>query len=119
MSEKNPERHYYLYAKGHYKVALFENDLKKIQSHYCAVDAEDLTMKDVNRILQNLAWGHIKAGHKFNKFMDYLRLQHPDESFEKMVARARLTILSLTKVKEISFPLDKADPNVLPLAVRS
>jgi hypothetical protein len=114
--DKNPARHYYLYAKGYYKEeGSFEMDLRKIQSHYCSVPTESLSMQDVNIILQQLAYSHIKYEHEFFEFMDRIRRNMHYPTFELAVAQACLIVLALTKVTDIPFDLGKADSTILPL----
>ena len=114
--DKDPARHYYLYAKNHYKEGNIDLDLRKIQSHYCAVPIESLSIRDVNIILQRLACIHIQNEGDFNRFMDYWRDYINCSSFEISVAKACLMMLCLTRVKEIPFPLGEADPSILPLS---
>jgi len=52
----NRYRHFYLYAKGHYKKNDVMADLKKIASNYTAIDVEFISSNDIIRILTTEIW---------------------------------------------------------------
>jgi len=62
------ERHYYLYAKGHYKRIDLWEDLSIIQREYCLIDPKHInclidpkhiTAYDIIQVLAGIVWDHI------------------------------------------------------------
>lgn len=115
--ETNPERHFYLYAKDHYKKGDMEKDLLKILGYYCNADPERLTIFDVNRKLLELAHKHIEYEHHFFQFMKWLINGTTDSkgNIHYGITESCLSVLSLTKITDVQFKFGEPDPEVLPL----
>ncbi len=119
----DPDRHFYLYAKGHYdkyrKVDEI-NGLKKLVSHRCGYESNLVTFSDILSILLKLAYKHIKTELNFTDFIE--RLSHGGSMFGCLEAhkvdlqhnliKACLGVLSMTKVSEIDFILGEAKPEI-------
>lgn len=59
-NKKNNDRHFYLYAKGHYKKTEIFEDLKTIQANYVGMLKEHIDISHVLERLLSLAWNHIR-----------------------------------------------------------
>jgi hypothetical protein len=130
------DRHFYLYAKGHYKVSTFAmvdgkqrvsdimTDLKTITAKRCGIPLECLNTSDVLEVLIIVCYPHIS---KFNEytFREFLLDLSPentwkvggtvDEHIYVKMCRKLKSILALTRVVDIPFELGEPDPDVLPL----
>ncbi len=122
----DPDRHFYLYAKGHYdkyrKVDEI-NGLRKIVGHRCGYDSDLVTFSDILSILLKLAYKHINRELDFTDFVE--RLLHGNGSMfvpaigktmkidiQHNLIKACLGVLSMTKVSEIDFVLGEAKPEI-------
>lgn len=137
MNKKlNPYRHFYLYAKNHYRKSDdIVEDLKKIQKDYCGCTSH---IRDIILILHSEVYKHIKfEGH----FLDFLNDIHPENvwrvgydygvkdektgiikrdivlyDFHLAVIYKFLSILMLSETSNIEGSLGEADPKILPLS---
>jgi len=127
-NELNFDRHYYLYAKGHYKTTEFVRDLKIITGSRCGIDPKFETLRDICSILLSLVMPQVvKSEHHFKEFMQDInpakrwmwgerkKDAYTGEECMGAVVHKCLSVLALTEVKDIPFELGKADPKVLPL----
>jgi len=124
----NSERHFYLYAKNHYKKTDTLEDLKKILGVWCGVDPEHITKTDIVRKLLSIAHPHLKSESKFLDFIKYLEPDYlwafpmyikeagSEYDFQRAVIHGCLSILALTRVDEIDGSLGEADSNILPFS---
>lgn len=137
----NGDRHFYLYAKGHYKKTNIFDDLVTIYSKVYGMDltneTEKVKLTYVSGILVNLVKHHMfkydnaffefiaeispensyRVGyyHKLNKFLLQKNENVEEYDFDKAVIHKCRSILSLTKVTDIPFELGEPDENILPL----
>lgn len=135
----NEDRHFYLYAKGHYKKTNIIDDLVTIYSKIYGGDLIDETekLKYISGILVNLVKHHMfkydntffefiaeispensyRTGyyHKLNKFLLEKNENLEEYNFDKAVIYKCNSILLLTKVIDIPFELGEPDENILPL----
>jgi hypothetical protein len=109
-------RHFYLYAKGHYQVTHAMEDLLMIQSYRTGVDVKHLTIKDVYVTVVWLAYSHMNTRPQFTLFMQTLHDNVQKYNFIEASIRASMVILALAPIKEIPFALGFADIDVLPLS---
>jgi len=123
MIKLNPYRHFYLYAKLHYKRTNVITDLKAIVADYCGFYKEDASTNDVIRMLLKITSHHINNSDKFLRFMDELvsRINFPfkiyDSPIEYIIDEC-LSILQGIKVIDIQGELGTADKNILPLKIK-
>lgn len=119
-------RHFYLYAKNHYKRTDTISDLKHILAHECALDERYVDIRDIFELLLRLVSHHIQGEFQFAdlvmRLMGNLRIPIlcPQNDTERL--NYLLSFLANTKVVkengEIIMELGKADPKVLPLNKR-
>lgn len=112
----NPDRHFYLYAKDHYKTENLETDLIKIQAHKCAVNVKSLSISHANISLLKLVHPHLKHASQFLSFIDSVVRLGGEGGLQLAIAQICLAELAITKVKDIDFPLGEADPTILPIS---
>lgn len=137
VKELEPDRHFYLYAKNHYKQTDLLEDLKKIAGHYYLLEPKHIKAADLSKILLGITRKYIiKSEFSFIDFFDRLRPER-DEWFYQMqgkdapkfdyhfaVIRACLNILQMVKVRDLRpdgsyetlINLGEADENLLPFS---
>ena len=120
MDEKmNSYRHYYLYAKHHYRRSGdIIADLKRIHSEWCGLKAEDIDEWDIINVMTTEIYKHMNE-YQFGKLISGLEPLHwdgrrDDRPFALRLLEKYLTILALTEVKKIEGALGKPDPSILP-----
>lgn len=114
---QNFDRHFYLYAKGHYEKKCTTTELIKIQSKRCGTQEARLTLRDVNTVLVSLAHRHVQHRNAFKSFIDFIISNHANQGGVQLaISKACLSIFNTVKTSEIGFDLGEADPDVLPLA---
>ncbi len=141
----NAKRHYYLYAKNHYKRSeSIIKDLQKIQADYCECESEDVRPNDIILVLCNEVKKHIKYESQFLDFIEALHPErtwkvgyiHKDSNYFKKVINPHikfpkqynkpydynvaviskfLSILCLTEVSNIDGKLGEPTTEILPL----
>lgn len=122
MNNLNPYRHFFLYAKGHYKTGVVIEDLGKICTAYLEHDLH--TENDRIRILfratktikksfsvENVLCEVLNCSREYNVPFDFR--QH-DVSAKNSVINATLMMLRHLTVDEIEGSLGEADFNILP-----
>lgn len=127
--ELNNHRHFYLYAKGHYKTTETLTDLKVIQGHWSGVDPKYLMKRDVAHLMITIAYPHAtKTEFAFREFMKYLdpnymwafpaSVKEVRENYDYMTAviHSCISVLQLTTVDEIDSDLGDPDPQILPIS---
>lgn len=126
-------RHFFLYAKGHYKTGDLLEDCKKILGEWCGVDPQYIRAEDVV--------GHLIQGvypFIFNsnpdvgimRFREFIKNASPDWNifrlspnpapyvYWKAMLETSLSVLALVQVKEqgtLLLDLGEPDPKILPL----
>jgi len=131
-SKLNSYRHFFLYAKGWYKQTDLMEDLKKIQSHRCMVEAEYVKPEDLYRVLPKAVKGFFTGPDKFEHFTAWLWSVGKKDIFAKEMhtldeafIRTCMSIMCDASVGEGKFSsgslfiegeLGLPDPNVLPLS---
>lgn len=119
----DPDRHFYLYAKGHYdeyrKVDEI-NGLKKIVGHRCGYESNLVTLNDILSILLKLTYKHIETELNFTDFIE--RLSRGGSMFgcpeankvdlQHNLIKACLGVLSMTKISNIDFQLGETNPEI-------
>jgi hypothetical protein len=133
-NELNFDRHYYLYAKNHYKASDFITDLKIITGIRCGMDSKDENLNDVASILLSIVYPYAQkfSEYAFKEFIadinpakmwmwDNLKRKdyYSGVDFMESVCHKCISILALTKVADIPFELGEADSKVLPLREKS
>jgi len=129
MSE-NLDRHIYLYAKNQYQRIDTFNDLRKIHGYY-GYSWVEVELQTVMKNLLNLALPYIPSHMMVEFMMDispeqcwkvnarckerYHEKYHDQYTYYEAVICKCLSILQLTDLKDIPFPLGEADPKILPL----
>jgi len=125
MKKLADKRHWYLYAKYHYKETNIVEDLKKIQSDYCGIEPEHIRIGDLCSVAQHLAWKYIKTNdHLFDQFMEQI---DPDRDkwftgksdpapHHERVLNACMFVLRYLNVDKIEGELGEADPKILPFS---
>lgn len=111
----NSDRHFYLYAKGHYEQRDVVRDLIKIQAHRCGIEERYLTLANVNITLIDLAYNHIKSKGHFAHFIERISIYINAGGFQVAIAQTCLLTLINIKTIDIPFDLGEPDPNILPL----
>ena len=122
---KNADSHIYLYAKGWYKKTDVIEDLKIILGERSLLYPEHVSVDDIVSVLSKIAYPYIKDEYEFARFLaDILPCnswqygEKNEKNIELNIINKLLSVLSLTTVKEkdvVIIPLDKPDPNILPL----
>jgi len=121
-------RHFYLYAKHHYKASDdVMADLKVIYDDFVGHDCGE--ERDIMHWLLKLGYLHIKSERDFSEFMNDIHpmnafrvgcsspgfMQPSEDPYWTRVARAILSRLFNTTVNEIDFDLGEPDESLLPL----
>jgi hypothetical protein len=119
------ERHFYLYAKNHYKTGDIIEDHKIILGKYCAIEPKHIRELDIIRILSVAAFRHIKE-REFYEFIEEIDPNHwwykmkPDMKYnfyEKVITRLSV-IIGATRVfdknGDMIMNLGEADYTILP-----
>lgn len=127
--ELNNHRHFYLYAKGHYKTTETLTDLKVIQGHWAGIDPEHLTKRDVAHMLLEIARPHIiKNELSFRDFVKYLDPAYlwsfpafvkevgENYDYQGAIIHCCLSFLQGARVDEIDGELGEPDPQILPIS---
>ena len=121
----NPDTHFYLYAKNHYIHSVLEKDLCKIMSVRCMIPEDLVDYRGTIDTLLRLTFKHLcESGNPEYFFCEFMKQTVPydefwnfsvnkDDSHADRVARACLSVLAFTKVKDLD--LGEADSNILPL----
>lgn len=116
MEQKlNADRHFYLYAKGHYQREDIVKDLIKLQANYCGMEEEYLHEKHVKEHLVCLAYKHIKNEWQFIDFM--AKVNNPFYFINDKgngIIKACLSVLMETTVDSIEGSLGEPDYAILP-----
>ena len=115
-------RHFYLYAKGHYKRSehIFD-DLKKILERYSSVNEKYISKEDVLGVLNDIAFGYINKKWELLDFVQDINpvnivgIYKKEQSFFDRTAIAYLNRLWWLNVKDIEGDLGKPDPTLLDL----
>lgn len=135
------DRHFYLYAKGHYKATEVSvhtlgevdekpicrrkdaiQDLKILMGKRCGYAPEDATVGDVLSVLLSVAYPHIikLPENMLKEFLVDLNSNNAwkygaesSDSYAVRLCHKLLSILALTKVCDIPFELGEPDPSVL------
>jgi len=130
-NELNFDRHYYLYAKHHYKTSDFITDLKIITGKRCGISPDDIGMNDVLSILLSLIYPYVMkfSEYSFKLFICDInpakfwmwdigknKTSYTGEECMLALAHKCCSILALTEVVKIPFELGEADPSILPLS---
>lgn len=122
----NPYRHYFLYAKNHYKRDNVFEDLKKIQCDYVGCDlGASITKADIIRVTSRaiqpiLMKRYADPVEKYQEFLfEYGKvyvghLQYEECSLPDAMILANLGIMMSSTIDEIDGSLGKADLNLLP-----
>jgi len=112
--ELNRHRHFYLYAKGHYKRGRTHAEelmnLKVLAAEYCGMLPEHVTDQDVRRILSRLTFQHIRGDHSFSELLEdigpksfrnnlFAEQGFPYDYYGVLIQRL-LVILSTCKVRD-------------------
>ena len=123
MSEENPSRHFYLYAKNHYLRTDLKTDLLKILENYTGTPVEYLKVGDLVAVLLPIAYKHINNEHQFTNFI-YKNLSKTESIIGKIetepvehyliILETCLSTLVTVKVDDIDFKLGEIDENILP-----
>lgn len=108
------DRHFFLYAKGHYKLSdnLIE-DLKKILAHRSCLEIQHITTEDIITVLADIAVDIILSFEKIkydilsfifdlnpkNAWM--IGVEKENYSYDEAVIRKSLTILRLSTTTDI------------------
>lgn len=111
-------RHFYLYAKGHYQRKCIATELIKIQSKRCGVQESSITLRDVNITLIDLAHKHMKNKYIFRCFIDSINTYTNQSGMGLAISKACLSVFANAKKSEVGFDLGEPNPNVLPLENR-
>jgi hypothetical protein len=147
MEKDDFDRHFYLYAKGHYKAAQVSvhtlgevdekpvrlrkdtiRDLKVLMGKRCGYEPEETTVGDVLSVLLSIAYPHIikLPENMLKEFLVDLSYDNawkygadPNDTYAVRLCHKLLSILSLTKVCDIPFELGEPDPSILPLKEKS
>ena len=123
----HPKRHFYLYAKGHYKRSEdLLDDLKHIAAAYCGMSVEQYRDSDLIILLGKEVFQYIKNE---NVFIDMLKELHPDslrsnffmegEPYIIRLMAQFLKFLVFAKIRDgdhVIINLGEADPEILPLS---
>jgi len=125
----NSHRHFYLYAKGHYKKTDTLMDLKVIQGKWAGVDPECLMKRDVAHLLLGIARPHIiRSEMSFRDFIKYLDpaylwafsafVKEVGEKYDYQMALIHccLSFLQGTTIDEIDGDLGNPDPQILEIS---
>lgn len=125
----NDKRHLYLYAKGHYKTTDTINDLKKIIAKITMIHPEHISIKDIKYWLLSEAYKYINTHHSFIDFLDsncFTMHVYTNENknisnnfareFNLYLIYKSLSILRLSKIKDIDIELGVIDEEILPKA---
>jgi len=128
--ELDSNRHFYLYAKGHYKETDTIKDLSIILGEYCFQDLEYIRVSDILDKLLRLAYREfIKNSNEF-KFMEFMKDILPQNNWKFMNDKAQnleetmihkcLSVLRFAivtdKDKNVILNLGEADSSILPLS---
>lgn len=117
MNNLNPFRHFFLYAKGHYKTGVILEDLGKICTAYLQHDLHQ--ENDRIRILFR-ATNTIKKEYSIEKVLDEVLTasRQYDDPFDltakDSLIEAALRMLRYCSIDEIEGSLGEADFNILP-----
>jgi len=125
----NPHRHFYLYAKHHYKRTDMLKDLQAIAENYSGVPG--LSLREIfEGLLLGLVYKAItcKGNNQEHFFEDFIKRLHPrgisnQERFsgeaydyDRVAVRQSLGVLSIVACKDIEGDLGLPDPSILPLS---
>ncbi len=116
MKTDNPDRHYYLYAKHHYKDGGIINDLKKITANRCGLCEKYVTVEDIIIVLSIITDNHINKLSSFIHRLNDKRRFYDKDTTEISIIKTMLSILAYQEVKNIPIELGEADENILPLS---
>jgi len=118
-------RHFYLYAKNHYKRTSVLADLRQIGIFNTGLEPRQLADGDIRYIMVGLAERHLRSGEfKLRDFVAMLEDDHflsgeACENITHRVINACHCVLQMAKVGDSEAPLcniGEADPAVLPLS---
>ena len=125
----NRHRHFYLYAKNHYKKTDTLMDLKAIQGMWAGMDPECLMKRDVVHLLLGIARPHIiKSEMAFRDFVKYLDPNYlwsfpafvkengEDYDYQMALIHCCLSFLALARVDEIEGDLGEPDRQILEIS---
>ena len=116
------KRHFYLYAKGHYKKTNILEDLKTIQGEWAMVDTKFISIDDVMGHLLIMTYTHIKDEYDFASFIEGATPENVkfvggdnSECFQMAIIRKCLSIMKLSSIDKIPYDIGKACVSILPL----
>jgi hypothetical protein len=114
------KRHFYLYAKGHYKFLNDDNlveHLRLIQSDYAGIEAKHIHPTQVAELLLHTTYQHLTTEYMFMEFMERIAqyrmgpwMGYSEKSITDLTIRACLNTLAFTEVKDI--PGDLGESNL-------
>ena len=115
----NPDRHFYLYAKGHYKETDVVEDLKAVVSERSNIDAKYVRVYEIASTLLSLTRKHISEVG-FERFMLDLAPENrwkigAEEYDDYWTALFKNCLSVLRFVVPERMNLGEPDPDVLPL----
>jgi hypothetical protein len=138
---KNADSHFYLYAKGWYKRTDVVEDLKVLQGKYCGIDPKYIDINDILHKLLSLVYPVLakhpdndsafihfisglfpsstwQVGYDHNSVAYYSedRSKLPPYQLEMALIYKCLSVLKLTRVRDIPEGLDEPDESILPLS---
>lgn len=99
----NPYTHFYLYAKGWYKITEIVSDLKRITSSYSGIPEKHVTEQDITTILYEILQKEIS---KNNYILPVLLSRVVKDG----LYRAIIDVLSIAEIKDCGRP----DSSILP-----
>ena len=122
----NKFRHYYLYAKGHYRYDDRIEDLKKIQAEYTMSNPSDITIGAILLVFQDILVDRFKNEpnglakfyhHILEKSMRFIPSEYRWEPvlLHNAIIDAVILIMLETTKDKIDGELGQPDPNILPL----
>lgn len=112
--EQNFDRHFFLYAKGHYIRINATVDLKKLVALRCGLDEKHVSDIDVISILSLVQCNKVSLDKFLTKLIDIERY-YPEYTYHEKLIHALLYFLQFADVKDIPFKLGEADSTILPL----
>lgn len=114
----NPNTHFYLYAKNHYKKQEIIQDLMLITANYAGIPNDLVRPSDVVTVLsgvvrQEIERGEIKEGMTLENVVEQIVSNNSKDDIYQNVCKALLTVLALARIKGLD--LGEPDPNILPI----
>lgn len=114
----NGYSHFFLYAKGWYKITDTFEDLRKILENYCGTPKEYIDKQDVISMLSSIAYIYITSENLQSIFHD---ISNPhcyrfrkDTPIDERIALRLLLVLTFVKLEDIEDGLYAPDYTILP-----